>query len=157
MNTESEILPSWQRWAAPATIAAMLALLGFFGLHQATNTEFFTARFGPLEMLALYGPIVISFAAPIVRLISGRVNPARPFDALTSVCLALGSLWLPIVFPLNFAHLTDVLPEVIRFMFSWLSNDIGRFVLILQVIVSVVAAPMGIFTYVTVRRRVSTS
>ncbi len=157
MKTDNDILPTWQRWATLATLACMLALLGFFSWHQATNTGFFTDRFGSLEMLALYGPIVVSSAAPVVRMITGRLNPARPFDALTSVCLALGSLWLAVGFPLNFVHLADVLPEALRFLLAWISNDIGRFVLILQVVVSAIGAPLGILTYVTVRRRLSTA
>ena len=155
MKTDREVLTPSQRWAGLATIVAMLVLLGFFAFHQWANTGFFTAAFGSLEMLALYGPILVSFAAPIARAISGRHNPARPFEAATYVSLALGSLWLAIVFPFNFAHLTDVLPGAIRFVFSWITNDIGRWVLILQVIIGVIFTPLTIFTFFTTRRRAS--
>jgi hypothetical protein len=106
-------------------------------------------------MLALYGPILVSFAAPIVRALSGRHNPARPFEAATNLSLALGSLWLAIVFPFDFSHLPDVLPGAIRFILSWITNDIGRLVLILQVLIGLVTAPLTIFTYISIRRRAS--
>jgi len=157
-DLEREILSSSQRWIGLlATIVAMLLVLGFFAAHQSANTGFFTDKFGSSEMLALYGPILVSFAAPIVRTISGRQNPARPFDAATNLSLAVGSLWLATVFPFNFAHLTDVLPSAIRFIFSWINNDIGRFVLILQVILGVIVAPLTMLTYFSVRRRASTT
>ena len=155
MKTDNELLTSSQRWGELAIIAAMLVLLGFFALHQLTNTGFFTTRFGSLEMPALYGPILISYAAPIVRALSGRRNSARPFEAATNLSLAIGSLWLAIVFPFNFAHLTDVLPEMIRFVFAWINNDIGRLALILQVIIGVITAPMTIFKYWSIRRQAS--
>lgn len=155
MKTENEILTPSQRWCGLATVVAMLVLLGFFAAHQLANTGFFTAQFGSLEMLALYGPILISFAAPIARAISGRHNPARPFEAAMNFALAIGSLWLAIVFPFNFAHLTDVLPGAIRFVLSWINNDIGRLVLILQVIIGLIVAPLTIITFFSIRRRAS--
>ncbi len=156
MKTDNEILASWQRWGGLATVACMLVLLGFFAFHQLANTGFFTDRFGSLEMLALYGPILLSFAAPIARAIGGRQNSGRPFEAATNVSLAVGSLWLAIVFPFNFAHLADVLPDAIRFVFTWINNDIGRLVLILQVMIGVIVAPLTMFTFFSVRRRALT-
>jgi len=157
MKTNKEILTPSQRWiGAIATVIAMLVLLGFFVSHQQSNTGFFTDKFGSLEMLALYVPILLAFAPPIARAMSGRHNPARPFEVIMNISMAIGSLWLVIVFPFNFAHLTDVLPDTIRFIFSWINNDIGRFVLILQVIISVIVAPLTIFTFFSVRRRAAT-
>ncbi len=156
MKTDHEILTPSQRWIGPlATIVAMLVVLGFFAAHQSANTGFFIDRFGTLEMLALYVPILLSFAAPITRAIGGRHNPARPFEVAMNISLAIGSLWLAIVFPFNFAHLADVLPSALRFVFLWINNDIGRFVLILQVIIGVIVAPLTIFTFFSVRRRES--
>jgi hypothetical protein len=156
MKTDPEILTPSLRWIGPlATIVAMLVLLGFFAAHQFANTGFFTDKFGTLEMLALYVPILVSFTAPIARAISGRHNPARPFEVAMNISLALGSLWLAVVFPFNFAHLTDVLPGAIRFIFAWINNDIGRLILILQVVIGVIVAPMTIFTFVSIRRRES--
>ncbi|MBM3128906.1 MAG: hypothetical protein FJ009_09830 [Chloroflexi bacterium] len=147
MKRDNEILTPSQRWSGLATIAAMIVLLGFFAAHQLSHTGFFTDRFGSLEMLALYAPILISFAAPMVRAVTGRQNPARPFDAATNLSLAIGSLWLAIVFPFDFAHLTAVLPDAIRFIFGWITDDIGRFVLIAQVILGVIFAPLTMLTY----------
>jgi len=148
----NEILTPLQRWTGLATVVAMLLVLGFFAFHQLAGTGFFVATFGSWEMVCLYGPILVSFAAPIIRALSGRKNPARPFEVATNLSLALGSLWLVIVFPFNFSHLADVLPDAIRFIFSWITNDIGKAVLILQVIIGTVAALLTTFKYLSVRR-----
>ncbi len=154
-KTDGEILPPAQRWAGLAALVAMVLLFGFFAIHQLANTGFFTAAFGSFEKVCLYGPILVAFAPAIVRALTGRHNPARPFEAASNLALAIGSLWLAIVFPFNFAHLTGVLPGGIRFIFSWINNDIGRLVIILQVIIGVIATPLTIFTFFSARRRTS--
>lgn len=150
---DEPILTVAQRRSESLVIGAMLFVGGFFAYHQLSNTGLFTAKFGPLEMLALYAPILVSLAAPIVRALSGYRNPARPFDAATNLSLAIGSLWLVIIFPFEFSHLADVLPGAIRFGLSWITNDFGKLVLILQVILGLGTASATVYKYLAVRRR----
>jgi len=152
-KTDNETLTPTQRWTGLLVIVGMLLLAGFFAYHQFTNTGFFTAKFGSLEMLCLYGPILVSFAAPIARAMSGRQNPGRPFDAATNLSLAAGSLWLWIVFPFNFAHLGDVFPNALRFATSWITNDIGKLLLLLQAIIGPITALLTILKYLSIRRQ----
>ena len=156
-KTDNEVLTTAQRWLELSFDVAMLLLFGFFAYHQLTHTGFFTAQFGPLEMICLYGPIIVSLVAPIVRALAGRRNPARPFDVATNMSLAIGSLWLLIVFPLDFSHLADVLPAAVRFVISWITNDIGRIVLLLQVILGSVSSFLAIWKYLSIRRREPTT
>jgi hypothetical protein len=151
-KTDKEVLTTSQRWMELLIVAGMLLLFGFFAYHQLTNTGFFTAKFGPLEMFCLYGPIFVSLAAPVVRALSSRRNQARPFEAATNLSLALGSSWLWIVFPLNFAHLGDVLPGALRFIISWITDDIGKVLLVLQVIIGPLSAFLVTWKYIAVRR-----
>jgi hypothetical protein len=46
----------------------MMLLCGFFAAHQLAHTGFFTAQFGLVEMLCVYGPILLTLA------VSGFVN-----------------------------------------------------------------------------------
>ena len=154
-RNDGEILTISQRWGGLILVAVMLLLFGVFAYHQFTETGFFTTAFGPMEMVALYGPILLSLAAPIARALTGRRNSGRPFDSATNLSLAMGSLWLFIVFPFNFAHLADFLPDVVRFTLSWITDDIGKFVLGVQVIVGVISAIAIILKYVSVRSRES--
>jgi hypothetical protein len=152
-ETEKELLTPAQRWLEASTVVAMLLLLAFLVYHQQANTGFFTARFGAAEMFCLYGPILLALIAPAIRAVTGRRNPARPFDAATSLSLALGSLWLLIVFPFDFSHLADALPGALRFVLAWVTNAIGRIPLILQVIIGPISAISTTWKYFSTRRQ----
>ncbi len=157
MNTittqkDREVLSPAQRWLEVSFDVPMLLLLGFFADHQLTRTGFLTARFGPLEMAALYGPILVALVAPVVRALTGRRNPARPFDVAMYLCLSAGSLWLLVVFPLDFAHLVDVLPGAARLILGWISDDVGKAVMLLQVILGPISSLFAITTYRSMRR-----
>jgi len=157
LKTEKEVLTTPQRFLELLLIPAMLLLFGFLAYHQAEDTGFFTDEFGTVEQFCLYGPIFVSLAAPLIRAGSGRRNPARPFEAVTHLFLALGSLWLLIVFPFDFPHLADALPEGIRFILSWVTNDIGKIPLIIQVILEPIMALLTARKYLLTRQRLSLS
>jgi fumarate reductase subunit D len=150
----NEFLSLPQRVVEPIiTIVVMMLVIAFFVFHQATNTGFFTAKFGPFEMLCFYGPMIVSLAAPIVRGIRGKRNPGRPFEALTNLCTALAAIWLLIVFPFNFAHLADALPGGMQFFLAWITNGIGRIVLIIQIALGMFAAIVTTAQYLSMRWR----
>jgi hypothetical protein len=150
---DHDCLTSTQRWAGLLIVVGMLLLFGFFLFHQITRTGFFTSKFGSLEMFCLYSPIFVSLVAPIVRAVSGRQNPSRPFDAVTNVSLAFGSFWLWMIFPFDFAHLGDVLPSILRFVTSLITNDVGKILLMLQWIGGPISGLFTILKYFSVRRQ----
>ena len=130
----------------------MIVLFGFFAYHQRANTGFFTPKFEPFEMLCLYGPILVALAAPASRAWNGRRNPARPLDVAMNLSLTAGSLWLLIVFPFNFSHLADVLPGLVRFLISWITDDIGKIMMVLQVVLGPITALTTTAKYISLRR-----
>ena len=72
-TTRRELLSAPERVAEPLFSAMALVVLGgFFVTHQSLETGFFTVRFGPVEMLCLYGPLVLSLAAPLTRALYGH-------------------------------------------------------------------------------------
>jgi hypothetical protein len=150
---DRETLSVLARWGEVIIIGMMLFLLAFLVYHQTANTGFFTEKFGSLEMVCLYGPLLLGIAAPAVRAYTGRRNPGRPFEAATSLFLAAGSLWLLSVFPFSFAHLADALPQSIRFILAWVTDDIGRIPLILQVIIGPITAILTTWRFLSMRRQ----
>ena len=154
---DREILTTQMRWFEVSFDLPMVLLFGFFALHQLTNTGFFTPKFGSLEMLALYGPIIVALIAPAVRALTGRRNPARPWDVAMQLSLAAGSLYLFIVFPFSFAHLSDVLPGALRFFIAWISDDIGKILMVLQVLLGPVNAVTTMVKYFSVRGQARTN
>ncbi|HEX9036003.1 MAG TPA: hypothetical protein VF808_03345 [Ktedonobacterales bacterium] len=135
--------------AAAVIMSVLLALYcGFFIYHQLAGTGFFTARFGGWEMLLFYGPLAFGLAAPITRALTGRRNPGRLAEALANAVQLVATTWLLIVFPFNFAHLADALPVATRFALAWVSDDIGRAVMIFQIIVCALTVAVRTGQYV---------
>ncbi len=133
-------------------IVSMIGLFGFFVYHQQVNSGFFTEKFGVLEMFCLYAPILLGLTAPAIRMWTGQRNPARPYEIATSLFLAVCSLWLLINFPFNFAHLADTLPEGIRFILAWVTDGLGKFVFLLQIVFNLISAVVTAGKYLSYRR-----
>lgn len=150
---DREILTASERLTEPISIVVMLLLFSFFVYHQAADTGFFTDRFGPVEMFFLYGPLLLSALAPIIRAATGRRNLARPAEVITNLFLAAAAAWFLVVFPFDFMHLADALPEGLQFLLAWVTNDIGRITLILQLIVAPLVALGMLWTFISVLSR----
>ncbi len=146
---DHEILTPSQRFGEVVGVIVMFLFFGFFAYHQVARTGFFTAEFGPQEMVLFYGSMLLTVAAPITRALVGRRNPARLFEAVSYLFTAIAALWLLIVFPFNFAHLADALPGGIRFLLAWVNNDIGRIPFIVQLIVCPIMALVTGWQYVS--------
>jgi hypothetical protein len=152
-KTDKDVLATGQRLGELLSIVAMMLVFAFFAYHQVAHTGFFTAKFGALEMFCLYGPILVSLAAPGVRAVNGCRNPARPLEVVHFLFLGIAALWLLMVFPFNFSHLADALPGTLHFALSWITNDIGKVLLILQVIIGPISAFLTTWNYLSFRRR----
>jgi hypothetical protein len=151
---DRDIVSTPQRVVDPlVSILAMALLFSFFAFHQLAQTGFFTPKFGPFEMVCFYGPIILSPAASVIRAVSGHRNTGRPVEVLVNLFVASAALWLLAVFPFDFSHFADALPAAIRFMFAWVNNDIGKIVLILQVIIGSIVACATAITFLVVLLR----
>lgn len=135
-----EVLTSTQRVGELVGIAIMLLVFGYFAEHQATGTGFYTSAFGPMEKFLLYGPLLFAMAAPLARALVGRRNPARPLDVAQNLFSTVSALWLLIVFPFDFTHFAEPLPEGMRFLLSWINDTVGRIGLSVMLIVSPIVA-----------------
>jgi hypothetical protein len=143
MNAEpiTDVVTSGQRIGAILIAIGMLLLGGFFVLHQTTQTGLLSDNFGTLEMLLLYVPILLTVLDFGVQIVTGRHHPARPFEAASALLMGLAAIWFLIRFPFDFTHLGDVLPEGLRFLLGWVTNDLAKIPLVIQVI----AGPLGAF------------
>jgi hypothetical protein len=115
-----------QRGGGTASLIGVVLVTAFFYAHQAWSTGFFTASFGSTEAFFLYGSILLGIIGPVARAITGRRNLARLPESVASVFWIIASLWLLIVFPFDFTHFSDVVPDFLRFIISWITNDIAR-------------------------------
>jgi hypothetical protein len=150
---DREFLAPLERIGEGLVIFGMLLLAGFFYANQALRTGFFTHRLGIFEMVCLYGPIAVFIIPSVIRIITGRRNPARLYDAAASLILAAGSLRLIMVFPFDFTHFTDVFPGFMKFMFAWFTDSLAMIPLYLQVIIGPISAIAKAWQYFMVRER----
>jgi len=56
-----------------------------------------------------------------------------------------------IIFPFDFAHFADVVPDFLRFLVSWISNDIARVLIILGTVGGIVFVGVNAVLYSRVR------
>ncbi len=131
----------------------LLLLFAFLANHQITDTGFFTSEFGTLHMVCLYVPLILGINAPLVRAWTGKRNTARPFEIFTSLTLAFGSLILVTTFPFDYSHLADTLPQPLQFVLAWVTDDIGRIVLTLQVVIGPITAMTTGWKYMSAQQQ----
>ena len=112
----------------------ILLAIAFFAYHAVANTGFFASNFGLLEAFLFFTAGVVSLFAPMVRIITGRRSKARWFELGSAVLWSITSIWFLIVFPFNFEYLAVPLPSYLQFTLSWITNDIGRIILLLSAI-----------------------
>jgi hypothetical protein len=106
-------------------------LVLFFIAHQVWSTGFFTEKFSLLEMFLLYGSIFYWIFTCAILLL-GFKNPSRDLDSFGGlIFVTVTFAWLLIVFPFEFAHVADVLPDFLRFLIQWISNEIARVLMVI--------------------------
>ena len=120
----------------------------YFTAHQLLLTGFFTSNFSIIDMIFFYGFWVMWATTATLESILGLRLLSRLFDVFGGIIFAvIASMWLLIVFPFEFAYLANILPESIRFFVQWISNDVGRVIIVLLFIIHIIAAIYSPFAY----------
>ena len=133
-------------------IFCILLILIFFIIHQTSSTGFFTSKFGQLEQFLFYGSLAFGIIPNIGKIIIGRKNTIRPLEAFGAIFSFIALVWLLQVFPFDFNHLTDILPEFLRLFTIWISNDIAKIFMMIGIIGSFVAALYITALFVSIHR-----
>lgn len=154
-EAKKDVISMSERWGQIAPAAGIIIVLLFFIVNQTTSTGLFTARFGTAEAFLFYVPIATFLLSILTRMVIGRKNVVRPLDAFTLVFVAVATIWLYIVFPFDFTHIADILPASLRFILQWISDDIARIVMILQILGSLFFGGYTALLYVAVKRELS--
>lgn len=138
-------------------VGVVLGVIAFvyFVLHQTGATGFFTAAFGPVEMVLFYGFQLYQAGISALKALVGRKNLARFFEAVGAGLGIVVLAWFWIVFPFEFTHVADILPEFLRFLLQWLSNDLTRAFMIVGIIASIIVASYNTVLYLFVRKALS--
>jgi hypothetical protein len=123
--------------------------------HQIWSTGFFTTAFGTAEMILLYGSWVSWIITSGLEGVLGQRLLSRLFDTFGGIFfIALATAWLIVVFPFDFTYFADVLPDFLRFLVQWISNDIARVLMVLYAIamgIAAIYAPIG-YKFIKIKR-----
>jgi hypothetical protein len=134
-------------------ILCIALFVWFFRENQIQNTGFFTSKFGPMESFLFYGSMLFGVVTGSARALIGRRNVVRPLEVVGALLWASASYWFLQVFPFDFSHLPDLLPDAIKFLLGWLTNDVAMLLLIIGVVCGVVQAVYTTWLFLTVLRR----
>jgi hypothetical protein len=151
-EVKKDVMKLSERAGEAIGIFCVLILLVFFITHQTTSTGFFTPKFGLLEQFLFYGSLSFGIITSIGKIVVGRKNAIRPLDAFGSVFSGIALLWLLNVFPFNFSHLSNILPDSLQFIIMWITNDIAKILMILGIIVSFIVTAYMIALYISIRQ-----
>ncbi len=137
-------------------VIMVFPLIAFYLVaHQLFSTGFFTATFGTLEAVLLYGSLIYWIFTCTV-LLCELIDLSRDVDSFGGLIFAaVGFAWLSVVFPFDFAYFADVLPETLRFLVQWISNDIARLLLVLGFILHLFLAVIAGLIRVGVRKELA--
>ena len=134
--------------------AGSVLMFLYLAAHQIWSTGFFTIKFGTVEMIMLYGSWIAWIIKSGLEGVLGQRFLSRLFDAFGGIIfIAVATAWLLVVFPFEFAYFADVLPDFLRFLVQWISNDIARVLMVLYIIVMGVAAVYAPIAYGFVRKK----
>lgn len=129
-----------ERFGELVGIVVVSLVAVFFAYHLSMNTGFMTTSFGLTGIVLLFGSAAMSIISTGARAITGRRDKSRPFELAAAVYWVIASIWFLSVLPFNFSHLSDPLPDNLRFFLSWVSNGIGWLILLLTTLGSIAAA-----------------
>ncbi len=128
-------IPESDRYGSIVIVVFGIIGMLYFVAHQISSTGFFTETFGMLEMFMFYGWLVFWIVSGFLEGILGHRLLSRLVDTLGGIIFAAAAtVWLFVVFPFEFAYFADVLPEFLRFLVQWISNDIAQVVMVLTII-----------------------
>ncbi|MEJ2127189.1 MAG: hypothetical protein P8X84_06790 [Candidatus Bathyarchaeota archaeon] len=132
--------------------AGSVLMFLYLVFHQIWSTGFFTTKFGPIEMIMLYGSwISLSISSGLEGILGKRLL-SRLFDTFGGIIyIAVATAWLIVVFPFDFTYFANVLPDSLRFLVQWISNDIARVLMVLYAIVMGIAAIYSPIAYKFIR------
>ena len=140
-------IPNSERVTGIAIVVFCVLMVSYFVAHQMWTTGFFTSTFGTLGMIMLYGSWVFWIITAGLEGVLGQRLLSRLFDTFGGIVFAaVATAWLLVVFPFEFAYFADLLPDFLRFLVQWISNDIARVVMVLYIIgmgIAAVYAPIA--------------
>ncbi len=122
-----------------ATSVFTVLVFSFYMAHYAWSTGFFTSAFTPSLAVLFFASVLYPITTAVAKVITSSTANVAFLEPIGAALFTTVAAWFFLAFTLNFAHLTDVIPTPIQFLFVWVDNDIGRIIVALALIGGVIA------------------
>jgi hypothetical protein len=134
-------------------IGVFFVLLFFLVLIdvQVSGVGFFTDGFGPEAQFLLYGSLLYGIFPALLRAFTADRNLGRLADIAGSVFTIAAGAYLYLVFPFDVPSLITYIFGPAGDVFSWVTNDLMKTVLLFAVAVSAISAAYNVVLYLSVR------
>jgi len=146
-EAKKDVLSKPDRWGNIVGIIAIMVFLVFFMVHVTSQTGFFTAGFGIGAAALFFGANAWGMIAPAVKMTKGRKSPSKPFEIIGSILMFITLLYFLAAFTFDFTHLADPLPDFLKWIVQWISDDFAKNVMALASIVMIFVIPFQIVSY----------
>jgi cytochrome bd-type quinol oxidase subunit 2 len=151
-EAKKDTLKRSDRFGQAIGIVGCVIVIGFFAYHLITPTGFFTSAFGAFDAALFFGINVFGIFPQIIRLVTSRKTPARPFDIINSMLLFVALIYFVAKFPFDFSHFADPLPASLEFLLNWVSNGLASALMVLGIIGMLFALPYQTLLYTAIRK-----
>jgi hypothetical protein len=121
-----------------ATTFFTALVFGFYMANYVLSTGFFTSSFTPLLAGIFYTSVLWTIVNVSFKAVTPRKDIVALVEFIGAIIFTVTAAWFFLVFPLNFAHVADVVPSSLQFLFTWLTNDIGRIIVALVLLAAVI-------------------
>jgi hypothetical protein len=134
-------IPSSERFVGISIVVFIVFLLLYLNSQQTHSTRLFTPTIRTPEIVMFYCVLIMGIISAGLEGVFGQRFYSRLFDVFGGLILAaVCTIGLLVVFPFEFAHFADVMPDSLSFLVRWISNDIARVLMVLAIIVYIGAA-----------------
>lgn len=154
-EVKKDAMPKPDRIGQVVGIIAIGVFLAFFIIHQTRPTGFFTSEFGGVETVLFYSAGAYGLIPSLIRLWTGRKNPARIIDAAGSALAFVAIIYMLAVFPFDFSHVAAPLPSSLEFLLDWVSDGFAKIGMVLGLVAMAFTTPYAYFMYFAVRKKLA--
>lgn len=154
-EAKKDVLKKSDRWGNLVGIVVIIIILMFFIVHSTSKTGFFTGAFGATEAALFFGVAAWGMISPIVRFVTGRKSLSKSLDIIGSILCLIAIIYFLASFPFDFSHISDPLPNVLKWVLQWITDDFARALMVIGTIVLIFVIPFQSVSYLYLRRKLS--
>ncbi len=116
-----------------------ILILGFYMAHYFWSTGFFTSAFTPILATVFFASVLSTIVTNGAKAVTPRKEIVTLVEFLSAGLLAITAYWFYLVYPLDFAHVADVVPTQLQFFLTWIDNGIGRIIVTIVLVAALIA------------------